>query len=98
MKMLRDAGVDFHTVNYYLKTIGKSKLKTLIHKMGKKPKDLLRTSEPIYKKLKLAKRNLSDNQIVNLIVKHPDLLQRPIIEKGKRAILARPPESLKKIL
>ena len=43
-------------------------------------------------------RDLSDDELVELMVKHPDLIQRPIIEKGARAILARPAEHLKEIL
>ncbi len=98
MRMLQEAGVDFDSVNYYLEPIPKTKLKELLSKMGMRPRDLLRAKEPIYKQLKLAEKDLSDNQLIDLMVKHPDLIQRPIIEKGKRAILARPPERLKEIL
>jgi arsenate reductase len=98
MKMLQQSGVDFDAINYYIEPIPKAKLKGLLKKMGIKPRGLLRSKEPIYKQLKLAQRNLSDDQLVDLMVKHPDLIQRPIIEKGERAILARPPERLKEIL
>jgi arsenate reductase len=98
MKMLQQAGVDFDAINYYIEPIPKAKLKGLLKKMGIKPRGLLRSKEPIYKQLKLAERNLSDDQLVDLMVKHPDLIQRPIIEKGERAVLARPPERLKEIL
>ena len=57
-----------------------------------------RTKETIYKTLKLGDRDLSDDEIVDLMVKHPDLIQRPIVENGARAILARPAERLKEIL
>jgi arsenate reductase len=63
-----------------------------------KARDLLRTKEEIYKKLKLAHRDLSDDEILDVMVTHPDLIQRPIVEKGSRAILARPAERLKDIL
>jgi arsenate reductase len=98
MKMLQQSGVDFDAINYYIEPIPKAKLEDLLTKMGIKPRGLLRSKEPIYKQLKLAERNLSDDQLVDLMVKHPDLIQRPIIEKGERAILARPPERLKEIL
>ena len=55
------------------------------------PRDLLRTREEIYKTLKLAERDLSDAEIIDLMVEHPDLIQRPIVEKGAKAILARAP-------
>jgi arsenate reductase len=52
----------------------------------------------IYKTLRLADRDLSDDELVDLMVKNPDLIQRPIVEKGARAILARPAERLREIL
>jgi arsenate reductase len=98
MKMLQASGVDFDAINYYIEPIPKGKLKDLLKKMGIKPRQLLRSKEPVYKQLRLAERKLSDEQLIDLMVKHPDLIQRPIIEKGARAILARPPERLKEIL
>ena len=95
---LKSAGVDFEAVDYYTDPIPKTKLKELLRKMGLKAADLLRTKEAIYKTLKLADRDLKDDEIVDLMVEHPDLIQRPIVEKGSRAILARPAERLKEIL
>jgi len=94
--MLKDSGVDFDAVNYYVDPIPKSKLLELLTKMRITPRELLRTKETIYKTLKLAERDLSDNEIVDLMVKHPDLIQRPIVEKGARAILARPRRPLER--
>jgi arsenate reductase (glutaredoxin) len=95
---LKESGVDFDAVDYYLDPIPKTKLKELLRKMRMKPRELLRTKEAVYKELKLGERELSDNELVDLMVKHPDLIQRPIVEKGARAILARPSERLKEIL
>ena len=95
---LKESGVDFDAVDYYLDPIPRTKLLELLHKMRLKPRDLLRTKEAIYKTLKLGERELSDADIVDLMVEHPDLIQRPIVEKGARAILARPAERLKEIL
>ena len=95
---LRDAGVDFEAVDYYTDPIPKAKLKELLRKMGMSARELLRTKEEIYKTLRLGERELKDDEIVDLMVKHPDLIQRPIVEKGSRAILARPAEKLKEIL
>jgi len=61
-------------------------------------RELLRTKEPIYKELKLAEKKLSDDELIDLMVKHPDLIQRPIAEKGSKAILARPADRIKEIL
>jgi arsenate reductase len=95
---LKDAGVDFDAVNYYTDPLPRTKLEDLVRKMKIPVRDLLRTKEPIYKELRLGERELSDAQLLDLMVKHPDLIQRPIVEKGARAILARPAERLREIL
>ncbi len=95
---LKDSGVDFDAVDYYTDPIPKAKLEELLKKAGLKARDLLRTNEPVYKALRLAERNLNDTEIIDLMVEHPDLIQRPIVENGNRAILARPAERLKEIL
>jgi arsenate reductase len=95
---LKESGVDFDAIDYYVDPIPKRKLKDLLRKMKMRPRDLLRTKEQVYKDLKLADRELTDDQIVDLMVEHPDLIQRPIVEKGTRAILARPADRLKEIL
>ena len=95
---LKESGVDFDAVNYYLDPIPRARLRELLRKMGLSARELLRTKEDIYKKLRLGERDLTDDQIVDLMVEHPDLIQRPIVEKGSRAILARPAERLKVIL
>jgi arsenate reductase len=95
---LRDANVDFTAVNYFTDPIPRSKLEELIRKMGISPRQLLRTKEPLYRTLGLADPTLSDAQIVEAMVANPDLIQRPIVEKGADAILARPAERLKEIL
>jgi len=58
----------------------------------------LRTSEPIYRELGLAKGEFSDDQLISLMVEHPDLMQRPIVERGSRAVLGRPTENVKVLL
>lgn len=97
-KALQESGVDFNSVNYYTDPLSKSKIKDLLKKMGISAAELLRTKEDIYKQLGLAKKDLGSEEIMDLMVKHPDLIQRPIVEKGSKAILARPAERLKEIL
>ena len=97
-KALKDSGVDFDAVDYYVDPIPKDTLRSLLKKMGLSPRELLRRNEPIYKELGLGDRELSDSELIDLMVSHPDLIQRPIVEKGARAILARPADRLKEIL
>ena len=95
---LKESGVDFEAVDYYVDPIPKAKLMDLLRKMRMTARELLRTKEPIYKTLGIADRQLSDDQILDLMVEHPDLIQRPIVEKGSRAVLARPAERLRELL
>ena len=97
-KLLRESGIAFEKVNYYLAPLGEKKLRELIKKLGIKPRELLRTSEGVYRELGLGKKDFSDDQIISLMVKHPDLIQRPIVERGARAVLGRPTENVKSLL
>ena len=78
--------------------LSEKKLRELVKKMGIKPRELLRKSEAVYRELGLAKKELSDDELISLMVKHPDLIQRPIVERGDRAVLGRPTENVKSLL
>jgi arsenate reductase len=97
-RFLKESNVDFSKVNYYIEPIGEKKLRELIKKMGIAPRELLRSSEAIYRELGLGKKDLGDDEIISLMVKHPDLIQRPIVERGDRAVLGRPTENVKALL
>ena len=97
-RYLRDSNIDFTQINYYLEPLSEQKLSELIRKMGIKPRELLRTSESIYRELRLGRKELSDDEIISLMVKHPDLMQRPIVERGDRAVLGRPTENVRTLL
>jgi arsenate reductase len=97
-KLLRESGVEFEKINYYLQPLSEKKLRGLIKKMGIKPRDLLRSSELVYRELGLAKKDFSDDEIISLMVKNPDLIQRPIVERGGRAVLGRPVENVRSLL
>ena len=97
-KLLRESGIPYEKVNYYVETLSKKKLTELVRKLKLKPRDLLRKSEPIYKELGLASDEFSDSELIALMVEHPDLLQRPIVERGDRAVLGRPTENVKELL
>jgi len=97
-KALTEAGIDFNKVNYYIEPFSKTKLKELLRKMNMKPSELLRKNDAAYKKLKFRIEKLSEDEILNLMIENPDLVQRPIVEVDDKAILARPPEKIKEIL
>ena len=59
---------------------------------------MLRTREPVYRELGLDQRDVSDDELIALMAEHPQLLQRPIVERGDRAVLARPIERVDELL
>lgn len=97
-KLLRESGVSFEKVNYYIEPLTTQKLTELLVKMKLSPRDILRTSEAIYKELGLRSGEFTDDEIISLMIKHPDLIQRPIVERGNRAVLGRPTENVKTLL
>jgi arsenate reductase len=98
MQLLKDSGTPFSAVNYYEERFTPSQLKGLLKKAGLSPREILRTKEDVYKQLKLAKTTLSDDALIDLMIAHPDLIQRPIVVKGEKALLARPADRVKDLV
>ena len=98
IKLAEASGKPFQAINYYEQPFTKAKLKSLLKKAGLKATDIIRTKEEVYKKLKIKDSSLGEDDLIDLMLKHPDLIQRPLVEKGERAILARPPERIQEIL
>ncbi|HEY6085776.1 MAG TPA: arsenate reductase family protein [Nitrospira sp.] len=98
VQLLKETGASFTAINYYETHFTKARLKTLLAKAKLSPTDVLRTKEDIFKKLGLGKKNLTDDALIDLMIEHPDLIQRPLVEKGEKVILARPAETVKSIL
>lgn len=96
--ILKKKGIDAELVNYYFDPLSKEKLEDLLFKLKMSARDLMRTKEPVYKELNLANTNYTEDHLVELMVKNPDLIQRPIVERGGKAILARPVERVYEIL
>jgi arsenate reductase len=96
-KTFSEQGIEFEKVNYYIEPFTKSLLSTLIKKMGMKPSELLRKNDEAYKKLKAKIDKFNEDEILDLMLINPDLVQRPIVEIGNKAILARPPERIKEL-
>lgn len=97
-KLLRESGVEYDKINYYVQPIDENKLRDLLAKMKLPPRDLLRSKDALYKELGLGGGRFSDDDLIKLMVKHPDLIQRPIVECGDKAILGRPIENVEVFL
>lgn len=98
VSLLRDRGIDFDDVNYFIEPLSAAKIAELLDKAGITPRDLLRTKEQVYKDLGLRDSDHTDVQLIELMAAHPDLVQRPIAELGPRAVLCRPPERILELI
>jgi arsenate reductase len=96
--LLTERGIDFERVNYHVDPLPEERIRALLGKAGLRPHEALRTKEPIYAELGLGRREVSDDELFALMAEHPQLLQRPIVERGDRAVLARPPERVADLL
>lgn len=71
-----------------------TQLRQLLKKLGLTARDLLRTKEAEYKALNLDNLKLSDTQLLEAMIAHPKLIERPIVVCGEKAVLGRPPENI----
>ena len=86
-------GVGFESINYMEKPLSANKLNQLLHSAGLRPQDAVRTNEAAYRQ-HVVGQNLSDEQLIRVMAEHPELIQRPIVVRGKKAVLARPVDKL----
>ncbi|MBX5469911.1 MAG: arsenate reductase [Thermoleophilaceae bacterium] len=96
--LLEERGVDFERVEYHVEPLSEQKLRELMRKARMSPREALRRKEPLYKELGLGEREVSDDELYRLMAKHPQLLERPVVERGDRAVLARPVERVLELL
>ena len=96
--ILKARGVEFDSCNYYETPLTVAELRDLIRKLGISPRELLRKGEKVYRDLELGRRELTDDELIAVMVDNPDLIQRPIVVRGKKAVLGRPPESVEELI
>ena len=98
LQYLEEKGVEFDVIKYYDTPYTKNKLKTLLKKMDMKAGELLRKREKAYKELDFKNKNYTQEQIIEFMVNDPSLIERPIIEKGDKAVVARPTERIDEVI
>ena len=97
LEMLELENIPYSTVKYLNEPLTKDEIKGLIKKIGIKPIGLVRQKETLWKENYEGKQ-LTGNQIINALAKHPVLIERPIVVNGDKAVIARPAEKVKDIL
>ena len=95
MKLLEEKGIEFEIVYYIKNCLNKNQLKSLSKKLNLSPGKFVRIRD--IKKLNLIINLKNENDVIDNMIKYPKIIERPIIVKGKKAIIGRPPENLLKL-
>ena len=98
LELLSAKGITPTIIEYIKNPPTVEKLKEILSQLGIAPRDLMRKKEDIYKELELGILSLSDKDLIDLMVEHPILIERPIVIANGKAVLGRPPEQVFDIL
>ena len=96
--LLEDRGIAFDRIDYHVDPLPRERIAELARKTGEPASALFRKREPVYAELGLADRDVGDAEAIDLMAEHPALMQRPVVERGERAVLARPVERALELL
>ncbi|MGS2717046.1 arsenate reductase (glutaredoxin) [Eionea flava] len=98
LSLIEESGHQPTIVRYLETPLSESDVRQLLSMLSLTARDIIRKGEDAYKEAGLADTTLSEDALINAIVKHPKLLERPIVSKGERAIIGRPPENVLALL
>lgn len=97
--LLTERGIDPDRVDYHVEGIDEATIRSLLSKAAIGPRDALRAGEPLVAELGLLDGDgVSDDELVAAMARHPQLLQRPIVVRGDRAVVARPAQRVLELL
>lgn len=98
LELLQERGIEPEIVRYLDEPLDANALRALVRKLGIRPRELLRTGEDEYRDLGLADGSMDDDAIIEAMAAHPRLIERPILVRGERAVIGRPPERVLELL
>lgn len=98
LALLRDNGVEPNVIEYLKEPPSSSELSRIIEKLGMEPTELMRTQEKVYRELGIKGGAFMRKELIDMMVENPILIERPIVVKGEKAALGRPPEAVLEIL
>ncbi|WP_343343302.1 arsenate reductase family protein [Sphingomicrobium sp. XHP0239] len=96
--ILEDGGYEVTTIDYLAGDLSREELERLFDRAGMTPRDGLRAKEPIARDLGLLDDEVSDEAILDAMMEHPILIERPLVETDKGVVLARPQDKVRDIL
>ena len=97
--LLTERGIEYEGVEYHKTGLTEEQIRDLLNKAGLRPRAVLRIREPLVAELGLEDEDaVCDEALITLMTENPRLLQRPIVVRGHRALLARPVERVLELL
>ena len=96
--LLEERGINFDRVDFHVEPLTADEIRELVRKTGRPARELFRAREPVYAQLGLGDREVDDDEAIALMAGHTELMQRPVVVKGDRAVLARPVERVTELL
>jgi arsenate reductase len=97
LNILENSNQKFEIINYLDSPPTKKELKEILSMLGFTPIQLIRKNETIWKE-HYKNKELTDDEIINAMIDHPKLIERPIVVSGSKAVIGRPPENIKSLL
>ncbi len=98
LELLEQRGLNPTVIRYLETPPSAAELKQILTRLGISPRQLLRSGEEEYKTLNLTDPSLTDAEIIEAMITHPKLIERPILVAGDVAVVGRPPEKVLEIL
>jgi arsenate reductase len=98
LEIIRSKNIEPTIILYLKNKLSKIEVKNLLSKLGLSIRGILRTGEDEYKKNNLKNENLSDDELIEFLIKFPRLLERPIVVKNNKAVIGRPSENILTLL
>ena len=98
LELLEQNGIEPRIIEYLKTPPKKEELAEILAKLGMKPRDLMRKKEDAYAVCQLDDMSFSDEDLIDFMVKHPILIERPIVLANGKAAIGRPPEQVLEIL
>jgi arsenate reductase len=98
LEIIRESGFEPTVVEYLKTPPARAELKSLYQKAGISPREGLRAKEPIAEELGLTRSDVSDDEILDAMMKHPILINRPLVATDKGVRLCRPQDLVREIL
>ena len=98
LEILKEEGADVTVIEYLKAPPSKDALKRLYQRAGITPREGLRAKEPLAEELGLTRADVSDDEILDAMMEHPILIQRPLVETRKGVRLCRPQEEVRQLL